>query len=114
MLKVQHAAAFIMADVSISSTDDPRSVAVIWNEPQKFTPYHDDFESIVRLSRSPFSAFEADAQSGKISADVEIVDPLFYYVEYPDHTLHLAAIELPHRRPRREGMWDSTAADSGR
>jgi hypothetical protein len=112
MLKVQHAAAFIMADTSVPMEDDPRSIAEILNEPKVFIPYHNDFETIVKLSRSLILASEADSQNGKhalnFSADLGIIGPLFYCcVKCPDHTLRMAAIELLHRCPRREGMWDS-------
>ena len=114
MLKVQYAAAFIMSDSSIPNADDPRSIAEILNDRKVFMRYHNDFENIVKLSRSLISASEADSQSGKpafnFSADLGIIGPLYYCcIKCPDYTLRLAAIELLHRCPRREGMWDSAA-----
>jgi hypothetical protein len=113
MLKLQHTTASIMANVCPPCLKDPRPRAQILAEPGIFVPFLRDFEAIIQLSRSLIAVSEEDRRKDKslnFSVDVGIIGPLYYCgLLCPDDTLRIAAIDLLHQYPRREGMWDSTS-----
>ena len=111
LLKIHHITAKIMAGVR-PELHDMRSVADCVNAAGNFMEFIDDFQIIINLSRSLIAATEQDAKSGKpsltFSTDLGLIGPLYYIcIKCPIPSIRTAAMDLLHRCPRREGMWNS-------
>lgn len=112
LLKIQHTGIKIMADSAPSLLGDDRSQQEVHNDPAAYSKLENDFETIVKLSKSLISAAELDAKNGKpslsFSTDMGIIAPLYYTCTHStSKSTRAKALDLLSRCPRREGMWDS-------
>ena len=112
LLKIQHMGIKIMTDSAPSILGDDRSTQEVHNDPATYVNLENDFETIVKLSKSLLSAAELDAKNGRpslsFSTDMGIIAPLYYTATHSTNkSTRAIAVELLSSCPRREGMWDS-------
>ena len=112
LLKIQHLGIKIMCDSAPTLLGDDRSQQEVHNDPATYEKLENEFETIVKLSKSLISAAELDAKNGKpslsFSTDMGIIAPLYYTCTHSrSNSTRAKALDLLSRCPRREGMWDS-------